>query len=306
MVNATIEQPTEPQTEVNQEELEKAFSDSYRTESGQPLTETPAETPPPVTEPKVETEPPKTEAPTEPVTPEPEFVQLTKADYDDLLKLKGKMGKLDEGFGTLGNLKQLIDQMRTTDGKAVEVTFEDLKEIMDDAEGFPILGKQLVPVLNRILSRVKAGAASVDTDAIISQAETRLSERQRNEAHEDLVLDHPDYRTVVWEDQDGKVTFDQLDTKFTRWLKTQPESDQRRVHSNNPAYLSRLLSRFKEAGTVPAAPTPPATPPPKPNERAQRLAAAVAPRGVTPAGSPPEDDGFSSGFKSEFKQMGLT
>ena len=297
----------EPQTaEATEAERAEAFDTGYKEQS---TTETPATTQTPAATEAATEEPPPKEP--EPVTPIEEFVQLTKAEHDDLLKLKGMMGKLDEGFGTLGNVHQLVKQLQaaTAEGKPLVATEDDLKEVLNDEEGFPILGKQLLPGLNRILSRFKGtGPAPVDTDAIIARAktETRLEEKQARqaEAHADLLDDHPDYLTVVrGEHYDGKTPVETLQTPFNAWVAKQPEAVRHRIwNSDNPAYLSKQLTKFK-AETAPVKPVTPKTP--TEPSRTNRLTAAVVPPGVTPGSPPPEDNGFDSGFKSEAKSLGL-
>jgi hypothetical protein len=305
MTTGTIDAPIVEEAVPTEAELDAiktaAFGEGFKGES----TETPTEPETPAATATPET--PVTEPPVpEPVTPK--YAQLTEDQLAGLLKLEGKMGKLDEGFGTLGHLKQMIQQIQsqTTEGKAVEVTDEDMADLKAEFPEFADLTKK---VLAKVVGKLKGtGSASIDTETLITQAETRAETRVfkkiQQDADSDLQLDHPDWRKTVWGDQDdGKTEFKDVKTPFTAWLATQPEPVQHRIrNSNNPDFLSKQLTKFHEetAKPKPAAPTPT-----KPNERTARLTASVAPKGVAPSGTPPEDNSMAAGFRQEMKNMGM-
>jgi hypothetical protein len=304
MTTGTIEQPGvegAPPTEAELDAIKTAsFSEGFTAES----TETPIE---PET-PAAPVVPAPTEPETEPVPPK--YAQITEDQLADLLKLNSKVGKLDEGFGTLGNIKQRIEQLdarQTGDGKPVEVTDEDMADLKAEFPEFADLTKK---VLAKVVAKMRGPghAAPVDTEALVSQAETRAEakvfQRIRKEADADLQSDHPNWRKDVWGDQDnGKTEFKDVKTPFTAWLSTQPDSTRQRIlDSNNAEFLSRQLTRFKQdtAGKPPVHDSAP-----KPNERTARLTASVSPRGVAPAGSPPEENSMAAGFRQEMKNMGM-
>lgn len=310
MTTATIETPVVEEAGKTEAELDAiksaAFGEGFKAES----TETPTEPEPPVAhvttpEPVVETPAP------EPILPK--YAQITEEEAAEWRKLSGKMGKLDEGFGTLGNLKQIVQQLQsqTTEGKPVEVTDDDMAELKAEFPEFADLTKK---VLTKIVGKLKgtghaAPPAPIDTDALVAQTETRTTKRIfetiRKEADQDLRADHPDWRTTVWGTQDdGKTEFKDVKTPFTAWLGQQPEAiRQRIVNSNNPEFLSRQLTRFKqETAEKPKQAAPPVT---EPSGRTARLAASVTPKGVAPSGSPPEENNMSAGFRQEMKQMGM-
>ena len=214
------------------------------------------------------------------------------------------MGKLDEGFGTLGNVHQLVKSLQASTGKgeAIVATEDDIKELLDEAEGFPMLAKQLIPGLNRILSRVKGTGTALDTDTLLTKAEERVATRFLHEAKADLLSEYPDYHEIVWGDQDDGRPFSAVKTPFTAWMATQAEPIRKRLYSsNNPDYLARQLTRFKTETTA-----KPSTAEGLPkNDRTTRLAAAVTPKGVAPASAPAEEDSFRAGFNGESKKLGL-
>ena len=274
----------EPSEEANEAELKAAFAEGF--------SETPTETPE-LPETPAPVEPQAVEVSPAPEPPAPKYVQLTEAEHADLLKLKSMMGKLDEGFGTLGNIHQIVKHLQSTYGQTVEATDEDLAELRAD---FPELAEMTKKAFNRVLGRIKRTAStapSIDPDTMATQIETRLLTRQQHAANESLSDDHPNWAEIVGA-QDSE-------TPFRTWAATQSSPFQARLwSSNDPAFLSRTLTRFKTETT----PVPKATPT-KPNERTQRLTAAVTPRGVAPASAPPEESGFAEGFRSESKRLGL-
>jgi hypothetical protein len=303
MTTGTIEQPIieeSPATEAELDAIKRtAFGEGFKGESTEtPTPEIPDATVIPETVPAV----------SEPPVPEVKYAQVTEDQLSELLKLQGKMGKLDEGFGTLGHLKQMVQQIQAqnADGKPIEVTDDDMADLKAEFPEFSDLTKK---VLAKVVGKLKGTgghAAPVDTEAIVAQAEARAEarvfEKIQKDAEADLRSEHPDWRQTVWGDQDdGKTAFKDLKTPFTAWLEKQPEPIRRRiVNSNNPDFLSKQLTRFKEeTAEKPRVPTP------KPNERTARLAASVTPKGVAPSGSPPEENSMASGFRQEMKNMGM-
>ncbi len=295
MTTGTIEAPVveeAPLTEADEAAIKSAaFGEGFKGES----TETPTE-PEPVIEAVAE---PVIEPVQEPVTPK--LAQITEEQFADLLKMHGKMSKLDEGFGTLGNLKQRIEQLQasTTSGKPVEVTDEDMADLQAEFPEFADLTKK---VLTKVVGKLRGtGTAPVDTEALLTQAEARAEarvfKRIQDEAAVDLLDEHPDFRTITG----NYETRETAPTAFQSWVAKQPADFQKRLYdSNNASYLSKQITRFKTE----TAEKPKPAPTPKPNERTARLTASVTPKGVAPAGSPPEENSFSSGFRHAMKAMG--
>lgn len=240
---------------------------------------------------------PGTDAPeTPPVEPAIKYAQLTEDQLADLLKMKSLQGKLDEGFGTLGHVQQMVKSLQSASasGPPIEVTDEDMAELKAEFPEFAELTKK---ALTKVLGRLKGPASAVDVDAILAQAETRAVQARQVEAHDELIEEHPTYREIVGH-YETRLT---APTAFQSWAaKQSPEFQTKLWNSNSAAYLSKQLTRF-QAETAPA---PTANKPPT-NERTARLAASVTPKGVAPAGTPPEENGFNAGFKAEAQRLGI-
>jgi len=290
-----IDHPTETTDAMD----EAAFAESFREETGQKPTDTPATTSisasveaptVPIPEASQEADAPKEE-------PAQEYVQLTKAEHGELLKIRELQHKLDQGFGTLGNIQQTIRQLQEsrTTGKAVEVTDEDLAELKAEFPEFAELTKK---ALSRVLARVvPMSAPTVDTTAI-TQAEERTIQRERAQATATLDTLRDDWRDVTGTvDESGKLP----DNAYYRWLATKPADYQRRLLDTwNPHVIAKSIETFTKVREAEAKPK---LVPPKANERTTRLTAAVTPKGVAPGGAPPEESGFASAFNEEQKAM---
>lgn len=268
-------------------EQEAALFDAAISEgfNGDAPTETPVkpETPArsPEETPPVE-EPPKEAATAEPVTPE--YVQLTKAQYDELLKLKEGQSKLDQVHGTVGHVQQMLKALQEG-GAPISATSEDFAEL---AEDFPEFRDALVKGQNRLLSRLKIPVPSTQA---VNPAEV-VEKALRSMAEETLDEEHPDWREVTGPN-----------TAFRQWVSTQPQAYQDKLwSSNNGSFVSRQIAKFKAEQEKAKAPAPDK---PK-NDRQERLRAAAVPKGVAPSSTPTSDEsGFSSGFQSEAKTLGL-
>lgn len=263
-----------------------AFKEGYE---GTP-TETPATPETPAS--------PGTDVPeTPPVEPAIKYAQLTEDQLADLLKMKSLQSKLDEGFGTLGNVQQIVKSLQaaSASGQPIEVTDEDMADLKAEFPEFAELTKK---ALTKVLGRLKGTAPSaVDVDAILAQAEARAVKARQAEANDELIEEHPTYREIVG-NYENRLT---APTPFQAWAaKQSPEFQTKLWNSNSAAYLSKQLTRF-QAETAPAS-TANETPT---NERTARLAASVTPKGVAPAGAPPEENGFNAGFKLEAKRLGI-
>lgn len=271
-------------------------------------------------QPKQETEPKPGEGA---AAEEPEYVQLTKADFARLIgsanetdKLKQQMSQV---FGTTGNLQQIVKRLQaeTPAGFPVEMTLEDFPELSQD---FGELAGQTVAGFNRFLKRLKVkGTAepeevkpatqtpTVDRESIIKELKQERIKLEI-EALNDL---HPDWRVIVGQNiVDGKVVLGDdgnavLDpnSEFRKWLATQPENYQATINSTSSASItSRAIDKFKAAK---AAAKPFAQPAPKPKDaaRTDRIRENVQPRGTGGAAPGPTtksaQDHFDEGYASD-------
>jgi hypothetical protein len=249
-----------------------------------------------------ETEPPQPEASQEEQSvvkpavvdqpPGPKYVQLTEDEHRDLLKIRDLQGKLDTGFGTLGQLQQTMKELRESwkTGAGFDVSDDDFAELKAE---FPELAAMYQKGMNRILQRLKVPTQVQALD------EGQLKDKISMElAAKELEDEYPDWRTIV-----GPAG---TETPFRQWVSTLHEVDQKKIWgSRNPRYLARQLDKFTEAAASKPETKPPEKPLSKLPDRTAQLKAAVPVKRVTPPSSPVDEGGFSSGFAEEFKAMGL-
>jgi len=303
MTTATVEQtpaetPSEPMDEA-------AFADSFKHEFQAP-TETPA-----ADTPSTPAETPAASAPsaTPPAVPEPvppKYAQITEEELAELRKLQAKMHKLDEGFGTLGNVHQLVKELqaKVSSGAPLEATDDDLAELKRE---FPEFADLLKTAINRVETRRRGtgGGSTVDpaqVQSLVSQQvmAAEISSRTRDLDYMEIagLGEQETWRTVTGFDQrDDKGSLP--NTPWLGWPNTKPEPYRKRVLDTwNTHTIAQSIEKFKtDTAQKPAAP--------KSNDRTTRLAAAVTPKGVAPSSTPLSDDnGFGSAFQDELKTMG--
>jgi len=236
----------------------------------------------------------------EPVA-EPVYAKITQADYEKLLAAANEVGtlkvessrNLDKAFGKIGQMQQLVDQLKaaTAPGAAVTVSEEDFAEL---AAEYPDLAKLQVKGMNALLSKMKAtgtgeaaapspvvAAPAVDPETVIQQAEQRIEQKLELKR---FARKHPDWQAVV----NGP--------DFKDWIAKQPADVQKGYQESWDSDVTiPILDSFKAAQKA-------AKPDPTPavSTRQQRLTSAVPPRGTgghAPKAS--EEDEFLAGFNSE-------
>lgn len=246
---------------------------------------------PTVTPANVETQP------AEPEVPAPEYVQITKEDFERLnanattvVELKAAMDKqFGTAFGKMGGLERTLTQLQTATpaGQSVEFTDDMAAELLED---YPDIGVGTVKALKNFAAKMKgvgAAAPQVDQGKVAELVESRLVSIQT----EDLEDSFSDWREIVGTPDDHGVI---PNTEYRQWLAKQPEDYQRKLNGTNSAgVIARSITKFKE---FKPAPTPPS---PQPSARKQLITEAVNPRGQggSPSG-PTANDEFNSGFNS--------
>lgn len=229
-------------------------------------------------------EPPKQEEP----EPEPQTVSLTADELADLKAKAAEIDKLKEReqriYGTLGSLKQSIDQLRSQprpSATAVQVTKEKFAKL---STMFPEMAELLAEDLNGVLAG--AGASPVDPSQFEQALDTKLNERlyQSQQAMQQqfeakvLSVMHPDWRQTV------------ATPEFEKWKQALPE--QTRVQLDNSwdaEFIGSKLTEFKDwksKATQGQA------------QKRSRLEAAITPKGSPNAPVKTVDDAFLEGFKN--------
>jgi hypothetical protein len=247
--------------------------------------------------PQPETEP----KPAAPEAEEPEYVQVTKKDFERLIASANETDKLKQQlpkvFGTMGNLQQVVTRLQTATpaGELVEMSEEDAAEMTAE---FPELAGMLRAAVNRVLKRqkvkgtgepeeAKPATATVDRDEILKEVKQGRVQLELD-ALDDL---HPDWRTIV-----GKLGDE---NEFRTWLANQPKEYQDRINSTQSAAItSRAIDKFKAAKEAAAKLT---AQPQKPGAaRTDRIRDAVQPKGTGGTAPGPTsksaEDYFAEGF----------
>lgn len=288
--------------EANTAEVEAQVNAAFLGEA--PPTTTPAATPE-VEEDKPEAAPAEAAAtPSATVPPKPEYVRLTKQDWDNAKAAVGKVASLESQVAKLTGSTPSVDAIaakvletvraQTPAGLDIEISDDDFAEMMQD---FPELAGQTRAGLQRVLKKLKGtGAPSspaqpVDIEAITSKV--RLSIEA-----DALVETHPDWEAIVGRPPKDRPADWKPDPNnpFRKWLAAQPADYQEKVNNaRSPAVVKSAIDKFK-AEPAPAAGSSRA------DARRDVIKDAVTPK---TDGSPPPtrkqlsaDEAFDQGFKA--------
>lgn len=237
-----------------------------------------------------------------PPPPTPEYVQITKEQFAKLEAAAAKTetfeSQLNKAFGTIGGMKEIVEQLRskTPEGVTVEIPADAFKEMEDE---FPDVAKHMRSALEKTLKGVRGtgdSKAIVDPEVVGKIVADGIKQREM----ETLEDTYPDWKEIV-----GAVdSADKADPNnpFRKWLGAQPADYQKKINETHSAsVLARAIDRFKDATkTPPPPPPPPKDPAPKAAARKERIAAAVQPKGDGNAPPPTktDDDSFEEGFRS--------
>lgn len=214
--------------------------------------------------------------------PEPETPRIagyTEDELRELLEDAKEVRKLREReakvFGTLGSLKQAVDQLRQqapAAPAAVAITGQ-LKRLSAE---YPEMAEMLTEDLKEALG---SGAAQVDTTSVERVVIDRMEQDRREQKQEMLSLVHPDWREIA------------ASNDFEQWKVGLPPDELHIVETSwDTASVSRVLTKFKqwrESATQ------------SKQTRQARLEAAVAPKSnrAMPTGGATDEDAFVAGFK---------
>lgn len=249
-------------------------------------------------EPKVEPVVPKVVPKVQPKAPQPEYVRLTKEQFDRLDSAAAKTANYESQFskvfGTMGEMQQTVRKLQTATpaGQPVTLPADVVAEMEAD---FPELAGHVKTALEKTLKGMRGtgGAPAPVFDKDEMQRLVR-AEAVKNET-EALEDSHPDWRDIVGAvDSEGKAN---PAHPFRIWLAKQPADYQFKVNSTNSAtIISRAIDKFKASQ---AAPPKPKVPTPKIVARQDRIRGAVQPKGDggQPAPRKTDDDAFAEGFR---------
>lgn len=241
-----------------------------------------------------------------PVPEKPQYVRLTKQEWDNakasVLKVSSLESQLAKLTGSIPKAEQIVQQAiaaiqaQTPAGQAVEVTDDDVAEIVAD---FPDLGGSVKKALQKVAGKLRGtGAAQSPTQPVDIGAEVEkvLTGREKQALEEN----HPTWRDIV-----GAVNVsagDQIPetNPFRQWLATQSADYQKKINdTNSPAVVQNAIERFLAAKPAQAPPSP--KPPDRGAARRAVIEDAITPRAdgnPPPLNSPQSaEEAFATGFK---------
>lgn len=295
--------------EVNTAEVEATVNAAF----GAGFGDTPPAPPEKVVE-EAKPEPVKPEAAAPaPVPEKPQYIRLTKQDWDNTKAAAGKVSSLESQvaklMGAMPKAEQIVQQViekvqsQTPAGSPIKLTKEDLAELSED---FPELSEKILAGLGRAFERASAKgtgdptptpaqspAQPVDMDAAFEKWQLGREAKALEKAYPD------------WSDIVGRPPMpgDPVPegNPFRAWLATQPAAYQEEVgQTESPAVVQAAIEKFKASQTQSTAATPA-----KPDKAAARRAViedAVTPRaeGNPPPLNQPQtaEEAFASAFKT--------
>lgn len=232
----------------------------------------------------------------------PEHVQISAKEWADVraaaLKTASYDAQLAKAFGTIGNLQKLVNEQRARateqapDKPAARAFKIDPESFAEMRRDFPELAAQTQAAIEKALSGLPAGANDAD-QAKIESLLAQYTAKREIEALEDAF---PDWRQIV-----GAVNVragEQPDPEnpFRKWLAGKDETYQDRINnSSSAAVMGRAIRTFQKET---AAAAKPAATPQRDTARADRIRAAVQPRGDNAGAAPANtsEDAFAAGF----------
>lgn len=271
---------------------------------------------------KEETQPEPQAEPAAPVVEEtaaPEFVQITKADWEAMQtraaaidELKAAQEKLaGTAFGKIGDLQRQIKESGSRSGP-VKISEEDFAELMAD---YPELAGAQLKGLQRAMDRLNAGInAPIDEDAIDRRLNERLESTRQEMVYETLETVVPGWKQDVatpdfmgwvekqpgWKPQYADARYTDLirkdpDSELSKLIKANPTSTVARYFSSRPSDAAALVGDFRKDKSAAVAPAKVIAP----SARKQQLAAAATPKSSgARAPTRTEDDDFLAGINS--------
>lgn len=199
---------------------------------------------------------------------------------DRLAELKAEVRAIAPGndaavrklYGEIGAINRTLQEMKPKAAPAPAPVDDELtaalKDVDQAAEDFPELSAPIANAIKAVAKKVNSFQPSGQQGQALSQEQidatiaARLEEQRRRDAEEALVIDHPDFNTVIRSPQ------------FEAWVNAKPADQQATIrNTQNPLLASRFLSDFKASQQVK-------------QQKQSRLAAAVTPTGVAKPAAP--------------------
>ncbi len=249
-------------------------------------------------------------APPPAIVPEkPQYVRLTKQEWDNTKAAAGKVSSLESQLAKLtGSMpraeqiaQQVLENVRSQTPAGTQIDPQVLIDAFADQDkDFPELAAQNRKAFEHVLKHLRGStpaqspAQPVDMKAAFEEWQ---SAREAAKEANALAEAYPDWSEIVGRPPaEGEPVNE--GTPFRKWFATQPAAYQEKVGTtNSPAVVQAAIDKFKAGQT--------ASPSSRPDRAAARRAViedAVTPRaeGNPPPLNPPQsaDDAFASGFKA--------
>lgn len=212
---------------------------------------------------------------------EPQLIAgFTEEQIRDAIAKAAEIDKLREQlprvFGTLGSMKQSLDQLRNQPRASAQVQISKDKFARLSKE-FPEMAELIAQDLSEALGSVSG--PSVDPQEIRSELEKVKTELKQESEAKLLTVMHKDWRDVV-KSQD-----------FAQWTQTLPEEDRNELgNSWDATFIGDKLTEFKAWKDKTVA---------SQQVKQKRLEAAITPKGgAAMSSTQTEMDAFLSGFKA--------
>ncbi len=238
------------------------------------------------------------------VVPEkPQYVRLTKQDWDNTKAAAGKVAVLESRLakfeGSLPRTEQIVQQViesvRAQTPAGTQIDPQVLVDAFADQEkDFPELAAQNRKAIEHVLKNLRgtgtaqSPAPPVDMDAVVEKVLLTREGKALEKAY-------PDWSDIVGRPKDDGTPAP--NTEFRQWLAKQPADYQEEIgNTHSPAEMRSAIDRFKATKT--------ATPPPPDKKAARRavLEDAIQPRaeGTPPPLNPPQsaEDAFLAAGKA--------
>jgi hypothetical protein len=235
-------------------------------------------------------------------TPEPpKYAQVTEAELAEfkaaVAKAAGHEAQLAKAWGTIGNMQKMLNDQRAKDAPPASPAarkFEIRKEAFAKmARDFPELAEMNREALQEALADLPGPGAS---DADPAKLESMLAALQTKRELAILASRHPDWREIVGA-VDASTGQPPPETPFRKWLGTKAQAYQDQINGSELAdEIGRAIRLFQRETSAPAK----TNGTPRDSARADRIRAAVQPRGDNAGAGPSksEQDEFESGFAS--------
>lgn len=195
-------------------------------------------------------------APVVVVPPKPQYVRLTKQEWDNTKAAAGKVATLESQVAKLtaaqAKAEQIIQQAQAQTPVGAEIDPQVLIDAFADQErDFPELAAQNRAAIGHVLKNLRGTgtaqppASPVDMDAAVEKV---LLTRE-GKALEKV---YPDWSDIVG--RPGADGTPPPNTEFRQWLATQPADYQEEVSTtHSPAVMQAAIDRFKTKAPAPAA-----------------------------------------------------